>query len=912
MNVTGLRCEYRSDPIGLDVRGPRLFWRLEDERRGARQTAYQIRAAGGAGELASAALWDSGQVLSEQSTQVPWQGPALNSRQRVCWQVRVWDQNGEASVWSPPASFEMGLLEPSAWQAQWIAGAPAGGRMSAAPAPHLRKAFTIGRPVTSARLYISALGLYEARLNGQRVGDDVFTPGWTNYFRRVQYHTYDVTAMLQPGENVLGAILGDGWYCGRVGASTRQNYGERPELLAQLVLTHADGTTQTIVTDGSWKASAGPILYADLIDGEYYDARRELPGWDAAHFDDANWTVVQTCTHDLILSAPPGPPVRRILEIAPVAAPRQIWKHQNGRRPVWIFDLGQNMVGRVRLKVSGPRGALVGLRHAEMLDDKGQLYTENLRSAKATDYYVLKGSPAASPEVWEPRFTFHGFRYVEVDFLDPVQHAAAGDHTPTLETVTGIVLHSDTPATGTFGCSNPLVNQLQHNIQWGQRGNFLEVPTDCPQRDERLGWTGDAQVFIRTATHNMEVAGFFTKWLRDMADDQSEDGSIPHYIPAPALRLVKNLSGEAAWADAALICPWTIYQAYGDDRILREHYPMFQRFAEHLWNTSADYTRGAHTGKGWAGFGDWLATDAGRDNLSGLTPKDLISTAFFAYALQLLAKIATVLDKPQDAARYADLGAKARQAFLRRFVTPAGFVHGHTQTAYVLALYFDLLPAELRPAAAQALAQDIQTRDNHLSTGFVGTPYLAHVLTREGYLDLAYTLLLQKTWPSWLYPVTQGATTIWERWDGWTHDKGFQNPGMNSFNHYAYGAIGHWLYATVAGLDLDEQHPGYRHVIVHPRPGGGLTHAQAELQSLHGPIRVAWRLAEGRFHLDLHIPPTATATVILPTQEASVVQEGGRPLGQAEGIETIMPVSGEVTLKVASGRYQFVMPYGRD
>jgi len=832
-----LSCEYVANPLGLDLAKPRLSWWLNDPRHGARQTAYQIVADNG---------WDTGKVRSGQSTHVLYAGSALRSRQRVNWKVRYWDAHGKASTWSSDAWFEMGLLEQSDWQAQWIGAPWLGGPKTTSPCPFLRKEFRLprsGSQAVSVRLYVTALGLYEVTLNGKRVSDEVFTPGWTDYAKRIQYQVYDVTSLVKQGVNKVGAVLGDGWAVGHVGWNPRQSQVDRPRFLAQLELTLADGSRQVVVTDGSWQTAPGPVLESDLLMGESFDARLTPTHWQP---------VIVFPAPAAPLVARLGPPVRRVMELKPVAAPQ----NKGGK---WIFDLGQNMVGRVRLKVHGKAGQTVTLRHAEVLNPDGSVYTANLRAARATDHYTLAGK---GTEIWEPRFTFHGFRYVEVSGFPG---------TPTRDALTGIVLHSDTPATGEFVCSDTLLNQLQHNIQWGQRGNFLEVPTDCPQRDERLGWTGDAQVFCRTAAFNMDVAPFFTKWQNDLADAQSADGTIPSVIPNV---LNPDNDGGPAWSDAVIICPWTIYQCYGDTRLLAEHYVNLRLFVESLRKKSRDLIR-AHTGAPQQGYGDWLAQD-GSGKVDGGTPKDLIGTAFLAYSAHLLADIAERLGHREDAVKYARLFEQVRRAFQRRFVTPAGLVGNGSQTCNVLALHFDLLPAKLRPVALASLVRDIEQRGDKLSVGFVGSSYLPWVLSDNGRLDIAYRLLFQKQWPSWLYAVTQGATTIWERWDGWTHDKGFQDVGMNSFNHYAYGAIGAWLYAVVAGLQIEPAQPGYKHILIQPQPGGGLTQARATLQTMYGVAESRWRLTGGEFTLDVTVPPNTTATVRLPGRQKPVRAGAGR------------------------------------
>ncbi len=879
-----LRCNAFADPIGIDTTAPRLQWRMIDARRGARQSAYQVQVAAGEGAFEDRPAWDSGKVDSDRCLNVRYAGTPLTPATRYRWRVRLWDADGIEGDWSEEATFETGLFDRDRWQADWIAAPNLGGPFFSPPCPHVRKGFRLDAPVAFARLRITAIGVYEARINGQPVGDYVFAPGWTDYRKRVQVQTYDVTDLLREGDNALGAILGDGWACGHVAWHSRELYAERPMLLARLEVTHADGSTSAVTTDESWRWAYGPILGSDMLQGEQYDARKELPGWDGPGLDESAWAPVELCDEPSAALWPTlSPPVRRQEELAPVEVTTQ---GQPWAPRKWLFDLGQNMVGRLRIGLKGPRGASVILRHGEMLDADGNLYTENLRTARATDVYTLRGDPDG--ETWEPRFTFHGFRYAQVesrDGIEPLTH----------ESVTGVVLQSDTPPTGRFECSDPLINQLQHNITWGQKGNFLEVPTDCPQRDERLGWTGDAQVFVRTACFNMDVAPFFHKWQRDLADAQHDDGGIPPVVPVPG----EHNDGGPAWADAAVICPWTIYLCYGDESILRDAWPTMTRFVDRLERLSKDHIRAHPEVDPWGGFGDWLSMGAE-------TPKDLIGTAFFAYSARLTAKTARVLGKDDDARRYDRLADDVTDAFRRRFVTPEGLLAAKTQTAYVLALHFDLLESDEQKARAiDQLVRDIHARGMHLSTGFVGSPYLPHVLSRAGRTDTAYALLHQKTWPSWLYAVTQGATTIWERWDGWTHDKGFQSAGMNSFNHYAYGAIGDWLYSTVAGLDLDPDRPGYKHALIHPTPGGGLTRASARLDSALGQVASAWRLAGDGLEMSVAIPPNASATVRFPTGTARNVRESGKPLDEADGISDVRIEDGAVLAELVAGEYAF-------
>jgi alpha-L-rhamnosidase len=887
LQVTDTRCEYREQPLGIDVRLPRLSWKLRSSQRGARQQAYRIVCAPSEDSLEATGelLWDSGRVASDQSHLVAYGGPALRSGQRVSWRVTVWDESG-AEATSAPAWWEMGLLERSDWQAHWLGAPLAGGAHTPSPAPYFRTAFHVDRPIAAARLYITAIGVYEASLNGARVGDDLLTPGWTDYNKRVQYQAYDLTDQVQQGDNVLGALLGDGWGAGHVGWGERQRYVDRPRLLAQLQLRYQDGGTQTIVSDGSWRVTVGPILESDMLMGESYDARRGLGSWSRPGYDDGHWWPAEVLDDTgAALVATNGPTVKRHEELRPVEV-FNLGPHHGSR---WRFDMGQNMVGWVRLRVRGQAGRTLRLRYAEVLNPDGTLYTTNLRAARNTDYYTATGD---GEEVWEPRFTFHGFRYVELLGLDGPA---------TAETLTGVVIHSDTPTTGQFECSDPLINQLQHNIEWGQKGNFVDVPTDCPQRDERLGWTGDAQVFVRTAAFNKDVAGFFTKWAQDVEDAQAPNGSYPAVAPNPQQA---SDDGGPAWGDAGIICPWTIYLCYGDTRILERHYESMQRFVAFLTETSRDGIRNYAEYSGWHGYGDWLALDGSSTNFGG-TSKELIGTAFYAYSTRLLGRVAGVLGKAADAERYEAHFREVREAFQKRFVTPGGLLAAQTQTAYVLALYFDLLPQELRATAAGEIVRDIRQRGNHLSTGFVGTPYLAFVLTEAGYLDVAYDLLRQKTWPSWLYSVTQGATTIWERWDGWTHDRGFQDPGMNSFNHYAYGAIGAWMYAVMAGIDADQAQPGFKHAVLRPRPGGGFTRANAALETPYGRLSSAWRLEGDVFTWDVTVPANTTATAYVPAGAGAEVREGGQPAQRAEGITEAGREDDTVRYELGAGSYSF-------
>jgi alpha-L-rhamnosidase len=885
---TLLRCEYFVNPLGIDERRPRFSWQLDDDRRGARQTAYQVVVT-----CDGEPIWDSAKVESDQSVHVEYAGEPLRSRQRCEWRVRTWDQLGQASDFSAPATFEIGFLDRGDWKAKWIAAPIVGGPYSVPPAAYLRKEFAVEKPIASARLYVTALGLYEFEINGRRIGDYVLTPGRTEYTKRVPYHVFDVSSHLSQSANCCGAILGDGWYCGHLHSDPRQTYGDRPRLLAQLEIRFTDGSSQTIVSDESWTAGEGPIRSSDMLMGEDYDARMEIAGWSEPLSPSSGGTreafdswrpAVVFPDPEIEIVAHRAPPMRRIQEIKPIAAPT---RSANRRRH--LFDLGQNMVGWVRLRVrNAPTGRTIDLRFAEMLDRDGKPYTTALRTARATDHYTTKGG---AEEVFEPRFTFHGFRYVEVRDYPGEMNA---------DDITGVVVHSDCELTGEFECSDSLVNQLQHNILWSQKGNFLDIPTDCPQRDERLGWTGDAQVFCRTAAFNMDVANFFAKWLDDVADAQFDDGHIPSVVPH--VRTIHH-EGGPAWADACIICPWTIYQAYGDRRIIQRCWPMMTRFVKWMIDTSPGLLRPAESSK-WKGYGDWLSIGA-------TTPPELIGTAYFAYCANLMSKMAKVLRDDAAEVQYRKLFEDVRAAWVSRFVDNTGGLKVQTQTACVLALHFELLPEALRPKVLDALVKDIESRDMHLSTGFVGTPYLNHALSDLGRVDVAYELLFQKTFPSWLFPVTHGATTMWERWDGWTPEKGFNDAGMNSYNHYAYGAIGEWMYSVVGGIGQDPTEPGYRHIVIHPQIGGGLRRAAARLKSLYGLIQCEWSLKDDLLHLNVTIPPNTSATIHVQTLDPGSVRESGRPASESPGLRFIGTGNREAIYEATAGRYSFQASLGR-
>ncbi|NSW90763.1 MAG: family 78 glycoside hydrolase catalytic domain [Firmicutes bacterium] len=912
LKVCNLRCEYMKNPIGLDILKPRLSWVIEagtfdNMARSVMQEAYRIQVSKEDMSFTNL-VWDSGRVGSDQSVHVEYSGKLLESCTRYYYRVKIWDNKGNESAWSETAYWEMGLLCPEEWIAKWISintadiadtvyntGAgthghesdgsePTAGYSKLDPCPYMRKRFKLDGKIKKVRVYATALGLYELRINGLKVGDYLFTPGWTSYNKRIQYQTYDVTSLLNEGQNAIGIILGNGWYKGNLAWTKQKNiYGDRLAALVQMHITYEDGREDVIISDESWKYSTGPILMSEIYHGEIYDARLEKEGWDTPDYYDGDWKeVVILDKPKQVLIAQEGPYVKKIEEIKPV----NIIETPSGET---VIDMGQNMVGWVRFKVKGKAGDKVVLQHGEVLDKNGNFYIENLRSAKQRIEYVLKGNTV---ETYEPHFTFQGFRYVKL-----VEYPGK----PSIEDFKGIVIHSDMEQTGEFECSNELVNQLQHNILWGQKGNFLDVPTDCPQRDERLGWTGDAEVFIRTACFNMNTALFFKKWLRDLKADQLENGGVPHVIPHV---LGPNDHSSSAWGDAATICPWTVYLCFGDKRILEEQYESMKSWVEYiraqgddeyLWNT------GFH-------FGDWLGLDAKEGSYTGATSKDYIATAFYAYSISLLVKAAKVLGKEDDVCEYSELHRNVIEAFRKEFITPNGRISAPTQTAHVLALMFNLVEEKDRKRTIDTLVKYLEENKFHLTTGFVGTPYLCHVLSQNGCNDIAYKLVTQTDYPSWLYQVTKGATTIWEHWDGIKEDGSFWSPNMNSFNHYAYGSIGDWLYRVAAGINIDEDRPGYKHIIIKPRPNKEFDYVKSGIKTCYGEVTSEWVRNEGTMEINVCIPHNTTAEVILPGANINNLYENGKHVKseEIEGILSCEEIDGDIKLELGSGEYRFV------
>jgi alpha-L-rhamnosidase len=935
------------DPIGFHDSTPALSWKIPAVAGVKSQSAYRIVAASHPGLLPDEAdLWDSGKVASAESAWVRYAGKPLGSRLAIHWQVMVWDQNGNAASWSKPARFELGLLEKSDWQAQWIRLDPSSPKSNPNPSivierahygeqgkpehladvramlkqllaqgtslitasndlagrdpvfgvpkslslvvvrngkreetvipedvkydlatgmivtdeasftpQHLRREFEIAKPLRSARLHVTARGVFEIRLNGSKVGNDFMAPGWTPYTRKIETLTYDVIRQLHEGKNAIGAILGEGWYAGRLGWEPLEPTGRKPHLLLQLELTHADGSTRIVATDGDWKATNhGPVRFSGIYDGENYDARKDLGKWDTVGFDDSSWQTVSTekPAENVTLAPKRHYPVRVTKQLPAIA----VTEPQPGR---FVFDLGQNIVGWPILTIPVSKDQVVKVRYAELLEKNGTLYTANYRSAKSADTYIAAGNGTAT---WHPTFTFHGFRYVELSGFP------AGTR-PDKSWVIGAVLHSDFATTGTFTSSHKLLNQLQSNITWGLRGNFLDIPTDCPQRDERLGWTGDAQVFTPTALFNSDVHSFLASWLESMRLDQQADGAIPSIVP-DVKGILGNRCGGPGWSDAATVMPWEIFVRTGDLTILEENFDMMRRWVGWYEGKARNHIIDVDA------WGDWLQPNPASGKPQGDTPRDLLGTAYFARSADLTAQAARRLGRSEDAERLEKLFAAVKSAFATKFFDANGKLSTtfESQTGYLLALGFDLLPEPMRPAAVANLVRLVNAADGHLRTGFLGTPLLAPVLDRFGHTDLAYQVLFKESYPSWFYSIHQGATTMWERWNSYSHADGFGDAGMNSFNHYAYGAIGQWMHERIAGLAPDPAQPGYKHFFIQPAPGGPLTSARAELATPYGKASSAWILENRKLKLEAIVPPNTTATLKLSGKPDTTLPPG--------------------------------------
>jgi len=878
-----LRCEYIENPIGIDKITPRLSWILQTDRRGQKQTAYQVIVASSSELLKKdkGDLWDSKKTKSDKSNHIEYAGQMLKSRMQCFWKVRIWDKDNRQSCWSEPAMWTIGLLSSQDWEAHWISFPYRGQDKTS---PMLRKEFNLTNKIRHAVLYLTARGLYEVRINGQRVGNHLLSPEWTSYGKRIQYQTYDVTELLCTGCNTIGAMLGEGWYAGSIQQWPPKEhlYGEELELLAQLEVQTENGKVSMVVSDKTWKTTIeGPILSSGIYAGETYDANKEQPGWDSSGFNDSKWKAVKV-NNDLgqaRLVAQFNEPICVTQEIKPVAVTEP-------KAGIYVFDLGQNMVGWTRVRFKAPMGTKIIFKHNERLNPDGTVYMDNLRAGRLskelrrqTNEYICSGK---GEEVFEPHFTYHGFRYVEVNGLK---------YQPEPDDLTGKVFHSNAPFAGQFECSDELLNRIWQNVFWSLRGNLMSVPTDCPQRDERMGWMGDAQIFCQTANFCMGMAAFWNKWIRDIRDDQLEDGQYPSYVPYPDAE--NRHVGRSAWADAGTIVPWYLYLNYADMRLLQEHFESARRWVDHICaeNPNLISAKESH----------------GVDhlNLGGTIPEKLFSTAFFARSTEIVARMAAVLGKDDEAREYDKLHEAIKSAFIYEFLQEDGKVTGDSQGAYALALAFDLVPENQRQCVAGHMIKALKKTDGKLTTGVVTTHHLLIELSRNGYHEDACRLVQSRQMPSWGLMVEQGATTIWERWDGYVPHQGLADSAMNSFNHFAFGAVGEWMMRELAGINLDQDHPGYKHFIIRPHPSNTITWTCACYNSIYGQIVSDWKLKGSSLKLNVTIPANTTATVYIPAKNTDRVTESGNAVAQAEGVCYLRTEGDTVVFKVSSGTYHF-------
>ncbi len=871
--VNDLKCEFQKNPIGIDRVQPLLQWKLNDERRGAVQTAYQIIVSSSLSKADhnESDIWDSGKIESGQSVHVKYEGPATESGKTYFWKVKIWDQNGEMSKWSETASWEMGLLTESDWQAKWIARTNDEPRRSV----YMRNDFsTSDNEIVKARVYVTGLGNYVLYINGERVGEDLLTPGWTDFRKRLEYQVYDVTGLLKSGENAAGAVLGNMWWSGGLGWAGGQRFSDGPlKFLMQLQIEYKNGEKEVVVSDENWKWSNSPIWADHIYDGEKYDATMEQPGWNTAGFDASAWNAVELSDYEGILVGPRAPALTCEMEMNPVALNEPV----SGE---YVFDMGQNIVGWAKLKINAPKGDTITFRFAELLHDDGTVAQENLRSAKATDKVVSNGEEMW----WEPKFTYHGFRYVQISGLK---------NKPEINDVIGKVIHTSEPFVGSFECSNDLINKINHNVTWGQRGNFYPAPTDCPQRDERLGWMGDAQIFAPTANFNMNLDRYWTKWMFDITDGQTEEGWVHDVSPA----IVVSGPSKPGWGDAVVVIPWMTYRYFGDKRILEENYDAMKAWVEYMRGKSVDdiYVWEDAGNPGWYGYGDWIAVKE--------SPSKPIGTAYYYYSTSLLSKMAGVIGKTDDEKSYAGLAEKIAAAYQREYWDAEKLNYpGETQTANLLPLAFGITPKELEPQVVKNLVEKVNEAEVHPTTGFLGTGFILPMLSKYNYQNLAYKMMNQTDYPSWGYMVDKGATTIWELWNSDTE----RPEGMNSRNHFALGCVGEWMWNNVVGINICDEKPGFKRTIIKPQPIDDLTWAKAEYETNYGKILVDWQMNDGKFSLSLTVPPNSDALVVFPgVTENSVIRENGTDVKSTiiDGIS----LTEDGFIVAAAGTYHFTL-----
>ena len=902
LGIKKLYIDYERNPLGISA-VPQFGWELASDKRNVKQYSYHLQIA--ANELFTELVYDSGVTVSEESVHVR---PEMSDKyvdermeaagkensidllpaKRYFVRVNVSDGTEETG-WSETAAFVTSLLD-GKWCAPFVSAETDDSYKDESKGTYVRGTFTIKKEVKEAYAYTTALGLYNFFLNGEKVGTDEMTPGWTSYQRHLLYQTYDIKDYLKVGENGAGAMLAAGWYKGVMGLTkARNNYGDQTAFAMQLVIRYADGEVETICTDSNWLGCDSPVVFSEIYHGETYDASLEIEDWSEVQLPkttvvgkDVCWKQTVTVPFDVsVLRAQTGARVK-VVDTLPA---KRIFQDSKGNT---VIDFGQNLAGRMEVTATGKAGDVIEIRYFEILDAEGNVYLDNLRRARTTMKYMFAKDGTIT---WYPRFTYFGFQYALV-LSYPGELKC--------ENFTAYSMHSEMEPTGNITCSNPLLNQLHHNYLWGMKGNFLDVPTDCPQRDERLGWTGDAQIFCRTATYLMNTYTFFKKWLRDLDVDQTAlDGGVPHVVPNIEegrtdgnWLLSQGPHSSAGWADAAVVNPWVLYLMFGDKEILETQYESMKAWIQFMRDHSEDYI--------WnykLQLGDWVALDAKEGSYFGATPTDLTATAYYAYSTGLFAKMAKALGKEEDAKEYEELEKAIVNKFMATFFNEDGTMTAQTQTAHIIALYFKLTPEEYIGKTVEGLKKLLDKENGHLVTGFVGTPYFCHALSENGCLKEAYDLLLKEDFPSWLYQVKKGATTIWEHWDGIKEDGTMWSAGMNSFNHYAYGAIGEWMYRVMAGIEADEKQPGFKHVIIYPRMGGELAFTDAYYHSVYGNVGVKWEIDGSKVTLTVNIPVNTAASIRL---------DGAKEVLDAAGLQFVSGNEDYLEAEAGSGEYKVV------
>ena len=887
LKIKKVTVEYTENPVGI-AKSPRFSWMIDSDRENVVQRSYEIQIST---DSEFRKIVFSKNEDSDASLHHKYPEFNMKSVMKYYWRVRVRDNYGETSEFSEAATFVTAFLKTQEWQAEFIT-AETEDDADNSKGTCVSNTFQVKKEIEAAYVCCTALGLYQLYINGRKVGTDEMTPGWTSYEKHLLYQMYEVTEYIDPtkAEQCIGALLGAGFYKGKMGfLELRNNYGTGTAFLGQLMLCYRDGTTEIVKTDEDWIGADAPILFSEIYDGEIYDARKEIPDWcSVPQQEDAAakelWRKVEKIPYEkAALYAQSGCKPAEMEKVPP----KRIFKTPQGDL---VVDFGQNMAGWIHVRVHGAAaGEKVEFACFETLDRDGNVYLDNLRGAKETIVYYCKG---AETEEYHPHFTYQGFRYAKV-----VSYPGELK----MEDVTAYAVYSNMELTGSFSSSNADLNQLWSNITWGLRSNFLDVPTDCPQRNERVGWTGDAQIFCRTASYIMNTYLFFEKWLIDVKADQTKEGGVPHVVPdiiTPGVEKVddwllsQGTHSAAAWADVAVLNPWNLYLTFGDKQILIDQYESMKawiRFMEKhsdgiIWNYKLQ-------------FGDWVALDAQEGSYYGATPNDLTCTAYYAYSTGIFAKIAGILGKAEDASYFENLEKQIKEGFAEHFFDPeTKGMKVQTQTAHIIALYFDLTPDAYKKKTVEELLTLLEKENGHLVTGFVGTPYFTHALSQNGHLKEAYELLLKDDFPSWLYQVKQGATTVWEHWDGMKPDGTMWSPDMNSFNHYAYGAIGEWMYRVIAGIEIDEKSPGYKHVIFYPRPGGNLTKAGGQYESAYGTVGCEWQLEKDLLTVTCSVPVNTTAELRMDHVEC-VVSSGDVKYVITDGTYTAETGSGHYTWK---------------